>query len=188
MTGGVVSTTLTKFVQSALFPQQSTAFQMAVMVSWHVPVLLVVTFASTMETLVPQHASKAVGGSSDHVVLPHCTVWLLAQVMTGGVVSMTVTVWLHVAELLQQSVACHVRVMIKGQILPALVIVLRTVIVTLLQQASTAVGGVNAQAEPHCTVMLLAQFITGGWVSCSTTRWLQTVEFEQQSVISQKRS
>lgn len=106
--------------------------------------------------------------------------------MTGGTVSMMVTVWLHVAELLQQSVACQVRVMINGHRLEALVMVLRTVIVMFVpQQASMAVGGVKDQAEPQFTVMLLAQVITGGWVSTSMTRWLQKVEFEQQSVIIQ---
>ena len=46
------------------------------------------------------------------VACRNSTVLLLAQVMTGGVVSTTVTVWLHVALLLQQSVACQVRVII----------------------------------------------------------------------------
>jgi len=75
------------------------------------PVVVFARLASTTETFEPQQASKAVGGIRAHV-LPHCTVWLLAHVITGGTVSMTVTVWLHVVELLQQSVACHVRVMI----------------------------------------------------------------------------
>ena len=34
------------------------------------------------------------------------------QLNTGGVISLTVMIWLHVAELLQASVAFHVRVMV----------------------------------------------------------------------------
>jgi len=131
-------------------------------VLWHGPVLVLARLVSTTKTFEPQQASKAIGGMSDHV-LPHCTVWLLEQVITGGTVSITVMVWLHVVELLQQSVACQVRVMICGHFVATFVTVPRTVIVTLVpQQASIAVGGVNDQAEPHCTVMLLAQVITGG--------------------------
>jgi hypothetical protein len=70
ITGGVVSVTVTKLVQKAALPQQSTAFQIAVMV-WQAEVLLVVALESVMETFVPQQTSKAVGGRSDQVVLLH---------------------------------------------------------------------------------------------------------------------
>src|SRR5260370_21961285 len=101
---------------------------------------------------------------------------------------MAVMVWLHVGELLQQCVACQVRLMIWGHFVPLFVIGRRPVMVTLVpQQASIAAGGVNAQAEPHCTVMLLAQVITGGVVSWSLSRWLQNAEVEQQSVIREER-
>jgi hypothetical protein len=67
-----------------------------------------------MVTLVPQQTSEAVGELNDQVE-PHWTVLLLAQVMTGGRVSTTVTVWLQVAVLLQQSVALQVRMIFHGQ-------------------------------------------------------------------------
>jgi hypothetical protein len=181
--------TLTWLVQKELLPQQSVAFQVAMMVCWQGKSGLpfVTVLASDTTTFEPQQASKAVGGMRDQVV-PHCTVWLLAQVMTGGTVSTMVTVWEQVVELVQQSVACQVRVMTTGQTEPMLVTVLRTVMVTLVpQQASMAVGVVKDQAVPQLTVKLVPQVMTGGWVSISVTRWLQKVELEQQSVICQKR-
>src|ERR1039457_6135519 len=106
--------------------------------------------------------------------------------ITGGMVSTTVTVWLPVALLLQRSVACQVRVMSCGQ--RPLLTVLRTVIVTLLPlQASTAVGRSKLHVEPHCTVLLLAQVITGGVVSTTVTVWLQVALLLQRSVACQVR-
>ena len=52
-----------------------------------------------MEMLVPP-LSVTVGGSKLQVE-PSWTILLVAQVMTGAVVSMTLTVWLHEAELPQ---------------------------------------------------------------------------------------
>src|SRR5213593_3610025 len=91
-----------------------------------------------------------------------------AQIITGGVLSTTVTVWLHVAVLLQQSVACQVAV-ITCEHGPAgvpsgftLVAVLTSVIVTFVQpQGSLTVGGSNVQFEPHSTVLFVAQTISG---------------------------
>ena len=138
-------------------------------------------------TFVPQQASIAVAGFKTHEV-PHCTVWLLGQVITGGVVSMTVTIWLHVMELEQQSVARQVRVTISGQKLLALVTVLSTVMVTFVpQQASMAVGAVNDHGVPQLTVRLLAQVRTGGCVSTSVIVWLHVAVFEQQSMACQVR-
>src|SRR5438132_637691 len=88
MTGAVVSTTVTVWLHRAVLV---TVLRM-VMVA--VPLL-----------------SVAVGRSKVQAV-PNCTVLLvlLAQSMTGAVVSTTVTVWLHRALLVQASVACQVRV------------------------------------------------------------------------------
>jgi hypothetical protein len=61
-----------------------------------------------------QQASVAVGTSKLHAV-PHCTVLLLAQVSTGGLVFTTVTIWLHVLLLPQASVISHVCLMNCGQ-------------------------------------------------------------------------
>src|ERR1041385_5054286 len=103
--------------------------------------------------------------------------------MDGGTVSTLVTVWLHVLELLQQSVACQVRVMVPGHEVGLLVTVLKTVSVILVpQQASSAVGVSNVQALPHCTGLLVGQAKTGGIVSETVTTWLQIGEvFPQQS-------
>ena len=62
-----------------------------------------------METFVPSHVSIAVGGVNVHA-LPHSTTRLEAQVRTGGVASITITVWLHCALFVQLSLARHVRV------------------------------------------------------------------------------
>src|SRR2546423_1846942 len=122
-----------------------------------------------MVTLVPQHASSAVGGVKFQGV-PAAIVMFVAQVITGGVVSMIVTVWLHVTELEQQSVARQVRVCELLQNVPRFWTVLTTVIATLVpQQASNAVGGLNAQTEPHWTVLLVAQVSVGGVVSVMRT-------------------
>jgi hypothetical protein len=86
-----------------------------------------------------------------------------AQAMTGGIVSTMVTVWLHEMELLQQSVACHVRVTLDGHTAAVLVMVLRTIIVTFEpQHASTAVGGSNVQGVLHWTVLSGTHVSTGG--------------------------
>jgi hypothetical protein len=78
----------------------------------------------------------------------------------GGVVSTTRTVWLQVAELLQVSVACQVRVAIK--VVPQEPALLVTVpinwTVTLLPpQLLKAVGGSKIQELPHSTFLLPAQ-------------------------------
>ena len=52
---------------------------------------MVTVFTMTTVTLLPLQLSTAVGGSNAQVV-PHSTVLLLAQVITGGMVSRTVRV------------------------------------------------------------------------------------------------
>src|SRR5690242_4215375 len=108
---------------------------------------LVKVLKTVMVTLVPQQTSEAVGSSKVQAE-PHSTGLGAAQVMTGAVVSAPVTIWLQVALLVEQSVACQVRVMTCGQV--PLVVVLEIVTVTLVpQQASEAVGSSKVQAEPH---------------------------------------
>src|SRR2546430_13646924 len=100
-----------------------------------------------MATLVSLQASKAVGGSKLQGS-PQGTVLFVAQVSAGGVVSTTVTVWLHVLVLPQASVASHVRVMSGGQ--TPLVAVPRTAMVTFVPlQVSLAAGGSKHQGETH---------------------------------------
>ena len=106
-----------------------------------------------IETFVPSHKSMAVGGVNVHA-LPHSTTRLDAQMSTGGVVSITVTVWLQV------SVPRQVRVALKlfPQKPARFVIVLTTVTVRFVPpQKSVTVGGVNVHAAPHSTTRSGAQ-------------------------------
>ena len=80
------------------------------------------------------------------------------QLITGGVVSTMVTVWLHEALLVQQSVTCQVRVIASAQGPAMLVVVPTTMTVTwLLQQGLDAVGLSKLHDEPHSTVLFVAQ-------------------------------
>src|SRR5947199_347506 len=92
-TGGVVSTTVTVWLQVAALPQG--------------PRTLVIALA--METVTfGQQRSVAVGGAMG---VPHCTTRLLTQLIVGGVVSTTLTIWLQNELLPQQSVAFQLNVM-----------------------------------------------------------------------------
>src|SRR5206468_3904600 len=125
---------------------------------------LVVVLKTVMVTLVPAQASEAEGASKLQAE-PHWTVLFVAHVMTGGVVSTTVTIWLHGALLEQPSVACQVRVITCEQAVP-LVVVPTTLMVTLVPaQTSEAEGASKLQAEPHWTVLFVAHVMTGGVVS-----------------------
>src|SRR5258706_15632297 len=116
-------------------------------------------------------SSEAVGASKVQAV-PCCTVLLvLLQVMTGAVVSTTVTFWLQELLLPQASVACQVRV--ASKVLPqcpvTFVTVLRIVFMALAL-LSVAVGAPNVQVPPCSTVLLvLLQVMTGAVVSTTVT-------------------
>ena len=83
----------------------------------------------------------------------------MAQVNSGGVVSITVTVWLHVAVLPHAS-ARQVRVTTSGQ--NPLVSVLRMVNVTFVPQQLVAVGGSKCQPGPQATTLFAGQLTTSG--------------------------
>jgi len=72
------------------------------------PHVAFVTVLITAMLFVPQ-VSLALGASNVHGTV-HSTVLLVGQVIEGGVVSTTVTVWLHCAWFPHASVARHVRV------------------------------------------------------------------------------
>src|SRR2546428_11292355 len=98
ITGATVSITLTVWLHWALLPQASVAAQVRV-ASKVVPQCLVelVAVHRAVLTLAPL-LSAALGGSKLQAV-PSCTVLLvLLQLMTGAVVSITLTVWLHRSE------------------------------------------------------------------------------------------
>src|SRR5213592_4825762 len=123
--------------------------------------------------LVPP-LSVAVGASKLQAV-PSCTVLLVVlQLITGAVVSMTLTVWLHWALLPQASVASQVRV--ASKVLPQWPAVLVTVLMIALvtrPQVSLKVGTSNVQAAVHSTVLSATQMMLGPVVSTTVTRWLQ---------------
>jgi len=79
---------------------------------------------------------------------------LVRQVMTGGVVSITVTKLVQKETLPQQSRANQMAVInaVQGPAVP-LVVALDSAMLTFVpQHASTAVAGINDQAVPHWTV------------------------------------
>jgi hypothetical protein len=79
-TGGVVSTTVTVWLQEAVVPQESLAIQVLVITCGQEPLVTVLIFTKVnvfVDALL-QQAFVAVGGSKVHVE-PHSTVLLVAQ-------------------------------------------------------------------------------------------------------------
>src|SRR5712671_3651060 len=109
MTGTVVSTIITFWLQEALLPQASVAAQVRVasnvLPQWPLTFVTVLTIVITLLPL-----SVAVGASNVHGVPNSMVLFVLLQVITGAVVSTIVTFWLQEALLPQASVACQVRV------------------------------------------------------------------------------
>src|SRR5271156_1346422 len=85
---------------------------------------------------------------------------LVGQLMVGGVVSTTVTVWRQVLVSPQPSANSQVRVMTCGQtplVTVPVTVMSKLVLVpgTLLVQQVEAEGASNVQVLPHCTVSLV---------------------------------
>src|SRR6266567_1119941 len=118
--------------------------------------------------------SVAVGASKVQMAPSSMVLLVLLQVITGTVVSATVTFWLQEALLPQASVACQMRV--ASKVLPqwlAVLVTVLTIVIVLLPLLSVAVGGSNVQAMPSSIVLLvLLQVITGAVVSTTVTFWL----------------
>ena len=127
-----------------------------------------VTVPTITIRLVPQVSDDPVGESNDQVE-PHSTDLLVEHVIEGGVVSITVTVWLQVLVLLQASMAAHVRVAEKVFPHKALVTVARMTMRFVPHASVGAVGTSNDQAVPHSTLLLAEQVIAGGVVSTTVT-------------------
>src|SRR5580765_7042264 len=87
--------------------------------------------------------SEAVGRSKVQSALNWTDLFVLLQLMIGGVVSATFTVWLHWALLPQASVAAQVRVTSKvsPQCPRKFVVVLMTVMAMFVPLLSVAIGG-----------------------------------------------
>src|SRR5438477_3273206 len=163
ITGAVVSTIVTFWLHRLKLPQESVACQVRVasnvLPQWPTVFVTVLTIVIVLVPLT----SLAVGASKIQEV-PNSTVLLvLLQVITGAVVSVTITVWLQRLKFPQGSVACHVRVAsnVAPQCPLVLVTVLTMVMTMFVLLMSVAVGALKVQAAPNSTVLLvLLQLIT----------------------------
>src|SRR5438093_845338 len=134
------------------------------------PHAMLVSVPTRSMRLVP-HTSLAVGMSKDQLSVQSKTL-LVGQSICGGVVSTTVTVWLHCAVSPHPFMACQVRVAEK--VLPqkpALFVVVETTVTTPLLEE----GGSKSQGCPHSTVLLVAQVMDGGLVVTINTVQFVTV-------------
>src|SRR5580765_4679558 len=113
MTGGVVSTIVTVWLQVLVLPQQSLASQVRVTTCGQIPVFVTV-FSTTAITFV-QQLSLTVGASNVQFE-PHSTVLFVAHVIVGGVVSTTETTCVQVAVIPRQSVRIKAREMFCGHV------------------------------------------------------------------------
>src|SRR5713226_3760167 len=131
---------------------------------------MLVTVLTMVIVLLPL-LSVAVGASKLQAAPCSTVLLVLLHVITGPVVSVTVTFWLHWAKLPQASVACQVRVASKVvPQWPAVLVTVLTIVIVLLPLLSVAVGGSKVQAIPCSTVLfVLPQVITGAVVSTTVT-------------------
>src|SRR5712691_5535264 len=118
--------------------------------------------------------SVAVGASKVQAAPSSIVLFVLLQVITGAVVSTTVTFWLQKALLPQRSVACQIRVASKVvPQWPVVLVTVLTIVIVLVPLLSVAVGASKVQAAPNSTVLfVLLQVITGAEVSRTVTFWL----------------
>src|SRR5438046_1402424 len=159
MTGAVVSTTVTFWLQELLLPQGSVACQVRVaskvLPQWPVTLVTVLRIVIVALPLL----SVAVGVSKVQATLCSTVLLVLPHVITGAVVSTTITFWLQELLLPQASVACQVRV-------ASTVLVVETVAAL---QVSTATGGSKVHGAPCSTVLLPAQVMVGAIRSATIT-------------------
>src|SRR5215510_9251208 len=125
----------------------------------------------TIEMVLLPLLSVAVGVSKVQAAPCSTVLLVLLQVITGTVVSTTVTVWLQRAKFPQASVACQMRVASKVvPQWPAVLVTVLTIVIVLLPLLSVAVGASKVQAAPCSTVLLvLLQVMTGAVVSTIVT-------------------
>jgi hypothetical protein len=110
---------------------------------------------------------------------------LAGHTMEGAVISLTVTVELHVDVLPQSSVALHVRVCTVGQ--DPLGVVLTTITSTMASQASLAVALPQTTAAGQSMVVLAGQVMDGAVMSLTVIVALQVDVLPQSSVANQVR-
>src|SRR4029079_15143653 len=169
ITGGCVSLTVTVKLHVALLPPAS----VAVLVTVVVPTGKLLPLAGTLTTLTPGQLSAAVTTKVtllEHVPENVLTTRLVEQLITGGCVSLTVTVKLHVALLPPASVAVLVTVVVPtGKLLP-LAGTLTTLTPGQLSAAvTTKVTLLEHVPENVLTTRLVEQLITGACTSFTVT-------------------
>src|SRR5439155_1006480 len=183
--GGVVSATVTVWLQVFVLLQASIAAHVRV-AEKVVPQRSLVTVFRITSRLVPHPSFGWLGGSKLQA-LPHSTVLSATQLIEGGVVSATVTVWLQVLVLLQASIAAHVRVAEKVVPQRLLVTVVRITSRLVPHPSFGWLGGSKLQALPHSTVLSPTQLIDGGVVSATVTVWLQVFVLLHASIAAHVR-
>jgi hypothetical protein len=140
-----------------LFVQQSVSIQIRVATGGQGP--LVTVDKTVMVRPVPQQELRTTGGSKAQEE-PHATVLLVAQATIGGVMGITVTVWVQEAVKPEQLVTIHLNWMTCGQ---TPLVTLQWVRILLgPQQGSGSMGGSFVQGLPHGTVLSAAQMMVGG--------------------------
>ena len=178
--GGVVSLTVIVSVHVAELPHVSVARYVRVITRGHVPLDASPTKTTVVLPQLSDAVTDAVAGAGTFA--SHCTVTDAGHVTTGGVVSFTVIVCVHVAELPHVSVARYVRVMTRGQVPLEASPTNITVAVPQLSEAVTdAVAGAGT-FESHCTVTGAGHAIVGGVVSFTVIVCVHVAEFPQASV------
>jgi hypothetical protein len=146
MLGGLVSTTVTVWLQMETLLQTSIACHVRVINCGQLPFVIVPT--TVMVTFVPEQVSKAVGASKVHAV-PHCTILLVAQVSDGGVISTTVTICVQVTDCPRQSLTVQMAVTICGQ-MPLVTTLVKITVGAAGQHGSGPTnGGSNTHGDPH---------------------------------------
>src|ERR1043166_2138474 len=147
--GFVVSCTVMVWTKFALMlPQPSVKFHVRTSVKLLPQTGVIMSLTKWMAGLAAQ-LSIAAGANAKAAAMPDTSLHSSAAsrlpgtvITTGGMVSTTVTVWLHVAMLPQRSVACHVLVRVCEQLVPP-VTVPRSVIVALVPSQAPEAGGTS---------------------------------------------
>src|ERR1035437_10022494 len=203
ITGGVVSTTVTFWLQVLVSPHPSIICQVWVMDFGQTP--LVTRLVEVMSTLVkiPLGGSSRLvqqdeaTGRSNVQVLPHCTVLFVGHITCKQLVGQhpkTVTVWLQLVLSPHPSIICQVLVMASCGQAPLVtrpVGMISTLVwtpATLLVQQVETVGRSNDQVLPHCTVLLVGHCTCRQLVGQhpkTVTVWLQLVLLPHPSIICQ---
>jgi hypothetical protein len=137
--GGVISLTVMVWLAVAVFPHASIAVHFRV-TALALPQLLVVASVNDIVAVELLHASLAVGEEKVGVAGQSMVDGPPTPLITGGVLSLTVIVWLAVAVFPHASVAVHVRVTARA--LPQLLVVpsVNDIDAVELLHASLAVG------------------------------------------------